>query len=157
MFLRVIGCLALLLFASCGGERLTKVSGTVKYKGKAASNVTVIFTPVGGGITGAATTNDSGLYSLSSQLGAGVRAGAYEVSIKSQAKPVGETNPMAGLEPGSPEYAEAYRNAASSSRDKKTYKLAVDPNAIPEKYNTGGELKATVDATSSQTIDFTLE
>jgi hypothetical protein len=156
MFLRVIGCLALLLFASCGGERLTKVSGTVKFKGKPAVNATVIFTPVGGGITGASTTDANGLYSLSSQLGAGVRAGAYEVSIKSQAKPVGESNPMAGIEPGSPEYEQAYRNASSSSRDKKTYKIAVDPNAIPEKY-AGGELKASVDAVPTQTIDFTLE
>ena len=157
MFLRLIGCFALLMFASCGGERLTKVSGTVKYKDKPVANATVVFTPVTGGITGAATTDANGLYSLSSTLGAGIRAGAYEVRIKSQAKPLsGDTNPMAGLEPGSPEYAAAYKNASGSSRDKKTYKTAVDPNAIPEKYDTGTELKATIDAVSTQTVDFTL-
>jgi hypothetical protein len=157
MFLRVMGCCALMLLASCGGERITKVTGTVKYKDKPAENATVIFTPVGGGITGAATTDANGVYSLSSTLGGGVRAGAYEVSIKSQAKPVAESNPMAGLEPGSPEYAEAYRAASSSSRDKKTYKTAVDPNAIPEKYSSSGTLKASVDVVATQTIDFTLE
>ena len=158
MFLRLIGCFALFLFASCGGERLTKVSGTVKYKDKSVANATVIFTPNGDGITGAATTDTNGYYALSSTLGAGVRAGSYEVRIKSQAKPASaDTNPMAGLEPGSPEYAEAYRNVSGSSRDKKTYKTAVDPNAIPEKYESGTELKAVVDAVATQTVDFSLK
>ena len=158
MFLRLIGCFALLLFASCGGERLTKVSGTVKYNDKLVANATVIFTPNDGGITGAATTDNNGYYSLSSTLGAGVREGSYEVRIKSQAKPAsGDSNPMAGLAPGSPEYAEAYRNVSGSSRDKKTYKTAVDPNAIPEKYESGTELKAVINAVASQTVDFSLK
>ena len=88
----------------------------------------------------------------------GVREGSYEVRIKSQAKPAsGDSNPMAGLAPGSPEYAEAYRNVSGSSRDKKTYKTAVDPNAIPEKYESGTELKAVINAVASQTVDFSLK
>jgi len=158
MFLRLIGCLALLVFASCGGERLTKVSGTVKYKDKPVANATVVFTPVEGGVSGASTTDTNGVYSLSSTLGIGIRAGSYEVRIKSQAKPVSaDTNPMAGLEPGSPEYAQAYMNVSSSSGDKKTYKTAIDPNAIPEKYNSGTDLKAAIDAVPTQTVDFTLQ
>ena len=109
-----------------------------------------MFTPVGGGVTGAATTDTNGVYSLSSTLGAGIRAGAYEVRIISQAKPAsGDSNPMAGLEPGSPEYAAAHRNASSLNRDKKTPETAVDPNAIPEKYESGTELKASIDAVAT--------
>ncbi len=157
MLLRLIGCLPILLLIGCGGPELTKVSGTVKYKGKAISNATVVFNPDAGGIVGAATTDSNGNYALGCSLGAGVPAGAYSVKIKSQVKPVVDTDPMAGLTSGTPEYEKAYMEVSQSSREAKAYRLQKDPNAIPAKYDTGSELKALVDRSSTQVIDFDLE
>jgi hypothetical protein len=158
MFLRASVCVSILFLTSCGGgPQLTKVSGNVKYKGKAIANATVIFEPDGGvGTVGAATTDSSGNYNLGSNLGTGVPAGAYSVKIKSKVKLVDETDPMAGLTPGSKEYEQAYMKASTrSSAD--AYKTKKDPDSIPEKYDTGSELKQIVEAKSSQVIDFDLK
>lgn len=157
MFLRTCVCISILFLTSCGGgPQLTKVSGNVKYKGQAVANATVIFEPDGGGTVGAATTDSNGDYKLGSSLGAGVPAGAYSVKIKSKVKLVDETDPMAGLQPGSKEYEQAYMKASSRSSED-AYKTKKDPDAIPEKYNTGSELKELVEAASSQVIDFDLK
>jgi hypothetical protein len=136
---------------------MTKVSGNVKYKGKAVANATVIFEPDGGvGTVGAATTDSSGNYNLGSNSGSGVPAGAYSVKIKSKAKMVEEVDPMAGLVPGSKEYEEAYMKVSTRPSDE-AYKTKKDPDAIPEKYGSGSELKQIVEAQSSQVIDFDLK
>jgi hypothetical protein len=158
MFLRVGLCVSVLFLTSCGGgPKLTKVSGNVKYKGKAVADATVIFEPDGGGIVGAATTDSSGNYTLGSNSGAGVPAGAYSVKIQSKVKLVENTSPMAGLEPGSKEYEAAYMKASSSGTKSSSYKTAKDSEAIPEKYGTGSELKQIVEAGPSQVIDFDLK
>jgi hypothetical protein len=146
----------LVVLAGCGGQHLTKVSGTVTYKGKPAKNATVFFSPDGGGITGAATTDGQGKYTLGCNLGIGVPPGPYSVKIKSKVEPVQQTDPMAGLEPGSPEYAEAYQRAREGGRSS-AYKTKAPDDAIPAKYETGEELKAVVDNTDSQEINFDLE
>ena len=158
MILRVYACVFILFLTSCGGgPQLTKVSGNVKYKGKAVANATVIFEPDGGGgSVGAATTDSSGNYNLGSSTGAGVRAGAYSVKITSKVKLVEETDPMAGLVRGSKEYEAAYMKASSRSSEE-AYKTKIDPDAIPSKYGTGSELKQIVEAKSSQVIDFDLK
>ncbi len=157
MFLRACVCVSFLFLTSCGGgPQLTRVSGNVKYKGKAVADATLIFEPDGGGTVGAATTDSNGDYKLGSNLGAGVSAGAYSVKIKSKAKLVNDTDPMAGLQPGSKEYEQAYMKASTRSAEE-AYKTKKDPDAIPEKYNTGSELKEVVEAASSQVINFDLK
>jgi hypothetical protein len=157
MQLRLLACLSVILLAACGGPELTKVTGIVKYKGNPVSNATVVFTPDGDGVVGAATTDSNGKYALGSTKGAGVPAGAYSVKIKSQVKPETDSDPMAGLTPGSPEYERAYMEVAQSSREARAYRTKKDPNAIPAKYDTGSELKALVDRASTQEINFDLE
>jgi hypothetical protein len=157
MLLRVCLCVSLLLLTACGGPKLTKVSGNVKYKGKPVANASVIFQPDGGsGSVGAATTDSEGNYKLGSDLGSGIPAGSYSVSIASEVKLVNDTDPMAGLTPGSKEYEAAYMKASSTPAEE-AYKKKKDPNAIPEKYGSGKELKETVKDSSSQVIDFDLE
>ncbi len=158
MFWRALICVSMLfVLTSCGGgPQVTKVSGNVKYKGKPVAEATVIFEPDGGGTVGAATTDSSGNYNLGSNSGSGVPAGAYSVRITSKVKLVDETDPMAGLQPGSKEYEEAYMKASSRSAAD-AYKTKKDPDAIPAKYGSGSELKQIVEATSSQVIDFDLK
>jgi hypothetical protein len=143
--------------ASCGGPALTKVTGTVKYKDKPVSNATVIFVPDAGGVQGAATTDGNGKYTMGCNLGVGVPPGAYSVKIKSQVKPLQEGSPTSGMTPGSAEYAQAYQNAMRSSHGKNAYKTTKDPDAIPEKYDSGAELKAAVENSGSQEINFELK
>jgi len=157
MFLRACVCVSFLFLTSCsGGPKLTKVSGNLKYMGKAVANATVIFEPDGGGTLGAASTDSNGDYKLGSNLGVGVPAGAYSIKIKSQAKLVNETDPMAGLKPGTKEYEQAYMKVSTRSSEE-AYKTKKDPDAIPEKYNTGSELKEIVEVASSQVINFDLK
>ena len=158
MLLRACGCVLILFLTSCGGgPQLTKVSGSVKYKGKAVANATVIFEPDGGvGTVGAATTDSSGNFNIGSSLGSGVPAGAYSVKITSKPKMVEEVDPMAGLVPGSKEYEEAYMRVSTRS-SAEAYKTKKDPDAIPEKYGTGSELKQIVEAKGAQVIDFDLK
>ena len=158
MLLRACVCVLILFLTSCGGgHEVTKVSGNVKYKGKAVANATVIFEPDGGGGTvGASTTDSNGNYNLGSSSGAGVPAGSYSVKITSAAKMVDDVDPMAGLVRGSKEYEAAYMKASSRSAAE-AYKTKIDPDAIPEKYGTGGELKQIVEKKSSQVIDFDLK
>lgn len=158
MLLRACVCILILFLSSCGGgPQLTKVSGNVKYKGKAVANATVIFEPDSeGGTMGAATTDSSGNYKLGSSSGAGVPAGAYSVKITSPVKLVDDTDPMKGLERGSKAYEEAYKKASSRPAED-AYKTKVDPDAIPAKYGTGSELKQIIEAKSSQVIDFDLK
>jgi len=156
---RYVALFALLLLASCGGPKLTKVSGIVTYKGKPLENVTVQFAPDGGGIVGAATTDGSGKYDIGSSLGWGIPPGAYSVKIKPQITSAAgaPTNPMAGLTPGSPEYADAYRKAMSGGgRPNDAYKPAKNADGLPEKYQSG-ILKAMVQDVGSQVLDFKLE
>jgi len=157
MLLRLIACLPILFLTACGGPQLTKVTGTVKYKDKPVSNATIVFTPDAGGVVGAATTDSSGNYAIGCSLGAGIPAGAYSVKIKSQAKPVVDTDPMAGLTSGTPEYERAYMEVAQSSREAKAYRTQKDPDAIPAKYDSGSELKALVDLAATQVVDFDLK
>jgi hypothetical protein len=138
---------------------LTKVSGIVTYKDKPLENVTVQFVPDGGGVVGAATTDANGKYDIGCSLGWGVPPGSYTVKIKPQVAAASGTpeNPMAGLTPGSPEYAEAYKKLMSGGgRPNDQYKQAKPSDTFPEKYQQGA-LKAMVDAVGSQTIDFKLE
>lgn len=157
MLLRLIGCLPILFLTACGGPELTKVAGTVKYNDKPVSNATVVFTPDAGGPVGAATTDKDGKYGLGSSLGAGIPPGAYSVKIKSQVKPIGDANPMDGLTPGSPEYEKAYMEVSQSSRQANAYRTQKDPDAIPAKYDSGSELKALIDASGTQVVDFDLD
>ena len=147
----------MLLLAGCGGPALTKVTGKVTYKGKPAVNATVIFAPDGEGATGAGTTDGQGNYAIACNLGIGVPPGAYSVKIKSKVEPQQDSDPMAGLQPGSPEYAEAYNQLRSSSSGRNAYKTKKGSDAIPDKYNSGTELKALVDTGDSQEINFDLE
>ena len=158
MIRRLVCCLPLLLLTACGGPNLTKVTGTVKYNDKPVSNATVVFTPdAGTGVVGAATTDSSGNYALGCSLGAGVPPGAYSVKIKSPVKPKQDGNPMDGLTPGTPEYEKAYMEVSQSSRQAQAYATRKDPDAIPAKYDTGSELKALVDSSGTQVIDFDLK
>jgi len=85
-----------------------------------------------------------------------VPAGSYSVKITSAAKMVDDVDPFAGLERGSKEYEAAYMKA-SSRPAAEAYKTKIDPDAIPAKYGTGGELKQIVEKKSSQVIDFDLK
>ncbi|MCU0711687.1 MAG: carboxypeptidase-like regulatory domain-containing protein [Pirellula sp.] len=156
---RFLPVLAIVLLASCGGPKLTKVSGVVTFKGKPVENVTVQFAPDGEGVVGAATTDASGKYDIGSSLGWGVPPGSYTVKIKPQitAAAGASSNPMEGLAPGSPEYAEAYRKMASGAgRPNDQYKPAKSGDTIPEEYQ-NGKLKAMVQDVGSQTLDFKIE
>ena len=77
------------------------------------------------------------------------------MKIKSREKPVDTSNPMAGLAEGTPEYIEAYKKQMAGGANRAAYKEK-PKGTIPEKYSTGGTLKATV-GKSSETIDFKLE
>jgi hypothetical protein len=156
---RFLACAAIVLLASCGGPKLTKVSGIVTYKDKPLENVTVQFAPDGGGVVGAATTDANGKYDIGCSLGWGVPPGSYTVKIKPQiTAAAGEPpNPMAGLTPGSPEYAEAYKKLMSGGGNPNDqYKPAKKDDVFPDKYQQGA-LKAMVQAVDSQNIDFKLE
>lgn len=156
---RYLSCFALVLLASCGGPKLTKVSGVVTYKDKPLENVTVQFAPDGGGVVGAASTDASGKYDIGCTLGWGVPPGSYTVKIKPQitAAAGAPSNPMAGLSPGSPEYEAAYKKAMSGGgRPNDAYKPAKPNDSFPDKYQ-DGSIKAMVQDVGSQVLDFKLE
>lgn len=158
---RFLPVLAIVLLASCGGPKLTKVSGIVTFKGKPLENVTVQFAPDGEGVVGAATTDSNGKYDIGCSLGWGVPPGSYTVKIKPQVTAAAGTssNPMEGLAPGSPEYAEAYKKMMSGGggRPNDQYKPAKpDENSIPQDYQ-NGKLKAMVQDIGTQTLDLKLE
>lgn len=157
---RILACAAIVLLASCGGPKLTKVSGIVTYKDKPLENVTVQFAPDGDGVVGAATTDANGKYDIGSSLGWGVPPGSYTVKIKPQITVVTNTSTdlTAGLTPGSPEYEQAYKKmmAGGTGNPNDQYKRAKANEGFPDKYQQGA-LKAMVQAVSSQNIDFKLE
>lgn len=160
LMFRFLPVLALVLLTSCGGPKLTRVSGVVTYKGKPQENVTVQFAPDGGGVVGAATTDAAGKYDIGCSLGWGVPPGAYTIKIKPQitAAAGAPDNPMANLAPGSPEYEAAYKKAMSGGgRPNDQYKPA-KPSAdtIPEEYQ-NGKLKAVVQDVGKQVLDFAIE
>ncbi len=136
--------------------KLTPVTGTVTLDGAPVANAVVTFVSDSGGMACSGSTDTSGKYLLGCQYGAGAPAGAYSVQIKSRevAKAAG-TNPMSGLSPGTPEYNAAYQKMMSSGPNQTAYKEKTK-GEIPEKYNSGAELKAVV-GPSSETIDFKLE
>ena len=61
---------------------------------------------------------------------------------------------MEGLAPGSPEYIEAYKKQMSGGGNREDYK-AKNKGTIPEKYDSGKLLKASIGKTA-QTVDFKL-
>ncbi len=146
----------MLSVAGCGGSNLTPVTGTVTLDGKPVANAVVTFVPDGAGVTCAGSTDSNGKYTLGCQHGAGAPAGAYSVKIKNRevAKEAGR-NPMEGLSPGSPEYIEAYKKQMAAGPNQAAYK-AKNSGAIPAKYDSGAELKATI-GKSAQVVDFALE
>ncbi len=77
----------LVVAGGCGssGPELAPVSGKVTMDGKALANVLVTFTPVGGGTSSSAVTDQEGRYTLSCHLGQGALVGQHRVSIHSQA------------------------------------------------------------------------
>ena len=151
----IVFFLPLLFFVGCGGSDLTRVTGTVTLDGKPAVDATVMFVSDSGGPVCHGSTDISGNYTLGCQERVGVPPGAYSVKIKSRAKPVDTTNPMAGLTEGSPEYMEAYKKQMAGGGNRQSYKEKFI-GAIPEKYDSGATLKATI-GKSSQTVDFKLE
>ncbi|MFN3193164.1 MAG: carboxypeptidase-like regulatory domain-containing protein [Aureliella sp.] len=162
MLRSAIGIVALncILLCGCGGSNLTKVSGTVTLDGKPVADAIVSFVPdTGEGPTSVGSTDSSGKYTVACSLGVGVPPGAYSVKIKERAKaavPDG-ADPMAGLEPGSPEYIAKYQEMMSGGNQSKNYKAPKKKSGgIPEKYNSGSELKALVEG-ASQTIDFEMQ
>ena len=134
---------------------MTRVTGTVTLDGAPAVDAVVTFVADSGGLACAGSTDISGKYTMACQEGVGVPPGAYSVRIKSREKPTNNANPMAGFTPGTPEYTEAYKKQMSGGGNRQDYKEKYI-GAIPDKYNSGATLKATV-GKSSETIDFKLE
>ncbi|MFN7290010.1 MAG: carboxypeptidase-like regulatory domain-containing protein [Pirellula sp.] len=156
---RFLPVLAIVLLASCGGPKLTKVSGVVTYKGKPIENLTVQFAPDGGGVVGAATTDATGKYDIGCSLGWGVPPGSYSINLKPPTKTVAgdSSNPMAGLAQGTPEYEAAYKKAMSGgARPNDQYKQVKDKDSLPDEYQRG-KLKAMVQDVGSQVLDFKIE
>ena len=142
--------------AGCGSSDLTPVTGTVTLDGAPVENAVITFESESGGVACSGSSDSSGKYIIGCQFGAGAPPGDYSVKIKSrEASKAGSNNPMAGLTPGTPEYNEAYQKMMSSGPNRAAYKEKVK-GEIPEKYNSGKELKATV-GKSAQTIDFQLD
>lgn len=81
----LLALVAAMLFATgCGGggPELGRVSGTVTIDGKPAAGVKVSFSPVDGGRSSMATTDDSGNYELAfSPTEKGALVGTHNVSI----------------------------------------------------------------------------
>ena len=146
--------LTLALFAGCGGTNLTQVTGTVTIDGAPAVDAVVTFVSDSGGLTAAGSTDGSGKYTLACTEGAGTPPGSYSVKIKSREKPK-DSNPMAGISPGSPEYAAAYQKMMAGGGNRTEYKTK-PKGFIPEKYDSGSLLKATV-GKGSHVADFKLE
>ena len=147
--------LLLAMFVGCGeGIPLTSVTGVVTLDGNPAADVVVTFAPDSGDVACVGSTDISGKYTLACQHGTGAPAGSYSVKIKSREKAKEGSNPMAGLAPGTPEYMEAYKKQMAGG-NRAEYK-AKPKGEIPEKYNTGVALKATV-GKSSETINFDLK
>jgi len=142
-------CLLLLplVFASCGKSGLTSVSGKITRRGEPAPNVMVIFAPKEtGGITGAATTDKGGEFSISSSLGTGVPPGAYSVklSLSEVVRDAEAAPPESG---GRESFAEGGRARAKSNSPKEK-----DP--FPAKYATGDLIKIDVGKSSSQVFNY---
>ena len=156
---RFLPVLAFVLLASCGGPKLTKVSGIVSYKGKPLENITVQFAPDGGGVVGAAMTDATGKYDIGCSLGWGVPPGSYSINLKPQTRAAegDSSNPMAGLAPGSAEYEAAYKKAASGGgRPNDQYKQVKSKDSFPDEYQRG-KFKAMVQDVGSQVLDFKIE
>jgi hypothetical protein len=147
--------LLLAMFVGCGGGvPLTSVTGVVTLDGNPVADAVVTFAPDSGDVACVGSTDTSGKYTLACQHGTGAPAGSYSVKIKSREKAKEGSNPMAGLSPGTPEYIEAYKKQMSGG-NRADYKTK-SKGEIPEKYNSGAELKATV-GKSSETINFDLK
>lgn len=151
----LLSLLPILLLVGCGGSNLTRVSGTVTLDGAPAVDAVVTFVSDSGGLVSTGSTDLTGKYTLACQEGVGASPGAYSVKIKSREKPVNASNPMAGLSEGTPEYIEAYKKQMAGGANRAGYQEKTK-GAIPEKYSSGGALKATV-GKSAETIDFKLE
>jgi len=143
---RSASCFLLLVFASCGGSGLTKVSGKITQKGEPAANVMVIFAPSGTGITGAATTDSDGNYQIGSSVGNGLPPGSYLVKLSSSEVGVAESKPAAETG-GRDSPGESGRSRSPSTQSK-------SKSAIPAKYGTGELFKATVEPQWSHSFDF---
>lgn len=152
-FAASLACIGLLLATGCGSG-VSPVTGTITLDGKPAADLIVAFTPEGGGTSGAATTDASGNYSISSPLGGGLPVGKYKVKITSQ-PPIDES--MSGSDDYSDEeydggsMNEGYDKLAEGTQDKyETFK-----EKIPAKYNTASELMEEVVA-GDNAINFDL-
>ena len=140
----------------CGSSDLTSVTGTVTLDGAPVANAVITFESDSGGVACSGSSDSSGKYIIGCQFGEGAPPGDYSVKIKSrEVSQSGSNNPMAGLTPGTPEYIEAYQKMMAAGPNRSAYKEKIK-GEIPEKYNSGKELKATV-GKSAQTIDFKLD
>lgn len=143
-----LACIGLLFAAGCG-PGVSPVTGTVTLDGAPGADLLIAFTPVGGGTSGAATTDASGNYSIASPLGAGLPAGNYKISITSQ-PPVDDSMAESG-DYSEEEYDggsmnEGYDQLAEGEQDEyETFK-----EKIPAKYNTSSELSEEVVAGANQ-------
>lgn len=144
-------CVALLpllvLVVGCG-PKISKVSGTVKVDGEPTSNLIVAFTPLDGGTSAAATTDSSGNYTLSSNLGAGIPPGNYRVSITTEQTASGSTLPA---DEGSDSEAYAAQARGTDYEGMNEFK-----EKIPPQYNTQTTLEREV-TSGSNVIDFEIE
>ena len=146
--------LCVMLLAGCGdGITLYPVSGTVLVDDTPVEGLMVGFTPEGGGISGAGTTNAAGEYTITSTKGRGLPAGNYKVAIQE----------VAAAENASSEEEEAYQSSDSAAYermamgDPSQYKSAEAKakreKKLPAKYNAQSTLQEIV-AETENVIDF---
>lgn len=143
-----------LLLLSCAaigcGPNLGAVTGNVTIDGQPAEKVVVAFSPVGGGTSGAGTTDASGNYTIMSSLGAGLPPGKYKVSLTTEmtVEDTGGEDEYAGGS-DSAAYEQAAMGNDYADRDKFKEK-------IPAKYNSATTLEEQVEA-GENVIDFKIE
>ena len=134
-----LACIGLLFTVGCG-PGVSPVTGTVTLDGKPAADLLVAFTPDGGGTSGAATTDASGNYSISSPLGNGLPQGNYTIRITSQ-PPVDdsmtESTDYSDEEYDGGSMNEGYDKLAEGEQDE--YEQFKE--LIPAKYNSNTTLK----------------
>jgi len=141
-------CITCLTCVGCGGgdPDLGRVSGTVTMDDEPLSNVSVTFTPVGGGRPSTGTTDESGEYTLGFVDQPGALVGTHKVSVTTM------TNIAADTEMSSD--SAAYEAQATGTAE--DYEKYTQEESIPAKYNTETILEYEVKP-GSNTIDIELE
>lgn len=149
--------LASLAFTGCGPS-LGSITGTIKVNGEPKKDLVVSFTPMGGGTSAAATTDENGAYTVTSTLGNGLPPGNYKVSITTRKSTINDSS-MYQEESYDPDSYGKKAQESMESKDQYGGKLKADAGAkepIPEKYNKKTELKAEV-VSGPQVCDYQID